>query len=90
MKRPHILTSIKREIWTQPCAVCGSRKNVFVDHIIPVAKGGTNDRSNLQPLCRRCNNTKGARLTTEELRKKCWWRPDWVAEQVALRGGPSA
>ena len=90
MKRPSLPLAIRLEIWSLPCTVCGSRKNVYIDHIVPVAKGGTNDRSNLQPLCRRCNNTKGSRLTTEELRAKCWWRPDWVDEQVALRGGPRA
>jgi len=32
-----------------------------VDHIVPVSKGGTNDESNLQWMCRSCNCAKGAR-----------------------------
>lgn len=32
-----------------------------VDHIIPYRLGGTDDSSNLQILCRRCNQSKGAR-----------------------------
>ena len=31
-----------------------------VDHILPLSKGGTNDRENLQPLCHRCHSFKTA------------------------------
>jgi len=45
------------------CAYC--RKPVgddyHVDHIISVAKGGTNDRRNLQIACAFCNVSKGER-----------------------------
>ncbi|MCW6035593.1 HNH endonuclease [Spirulina subsalsa FACHB-351] len=40
------------------CRSCGSTQNLEVDHIIPLAKGGTNDLSNLQALCRPCNRRK--------------------------------
>ena len=30
-----------------------------VDHVIPVAKGGTDDPSNLVPACGPCNRAKG-------------------------------
>lgn len=29
-----------------------------VDHIVPLARGGTDERSNLQALCARCNKSK--------------------------------
>jgi 5-methylcytosine-specific restriction endonuclease McrA len=32
-----------------------------VDHIIPVCKGGTNERENLAWVCQRCNAQKGSR-----------------------------
>ena len=43
------------------CAHCGVTENLTIDHIIPLAKGGTNDLDNLQPLCKSCNSSKGAR-----------------------------
>lgn len=47
------------------CVKCGAKQDertqLHVDHIKPVSKGGTNDHSNLQTLCSRCNLGKGAR-----------------------------
>jgi len=37
--------------------------DLTVDHIIPIAAGGTHNRDNLQVLCRSCNARKGARTT---------------------------
>jgi 5-methylcytosine-specific restriction endonuclease McrA len=43
------------------CRRCGGRRDLTIDHITPVIAGGTNDKSNLQTLCRTCNSHKGAR-----------------------------
>jgi len=32
-----------------------------VDHIVPLSRGGGDERSNLQPLCRPCHAAKTAR-----------------------------
>lgn len=42
------------------CRRCGSGRFPEVDHVIPLAKGGSNDPSNLQVLCRSCNRRKWA------------------------------
>ena len=42
------------------CRYCGQPAST-VDHIIPKAHGGTDDRSNLVACCRSCNSVKGAR-----------------------------
>jgi 5-methylcytosine-specific restriction endonuclease McrA len=44
------------------CKSCGATAKLQVDHIIPLAKGGNNDISNLQTLCRACNQSKSDRL----------------------------
>lgn len=45
------------------CMTCGeSIANGYqIDHVMPLALGGANDRSNLQLLCRKCNQSKGAK-----------------------------
>lgn len=49
----------KRDNYT--CQNCGSKSNLTIDHIVPLSKGGTNDLTNFQTLCRPCNSSKGNR-----------------------------
>jgi 5-methylcytosine-specific restriction endonuclease McrA len=39
--------------------------NLECDHIIPLARGGETEMSNLQTLCRDCNRKKGISLPTD-------------------------
>ena len=43
----------------QECLKCGIYKTATdVDHIVPLAKGGSNDENNLQSLCHECHKHK--------------------------------
>ncbi|NBP60230.1 MAG: HNH endonuclease [Candidatus Fonsibacter lacus] len=42
----------------QSCVVCKTTKDITIDHIVPISKGGTNNQENLQILCRSCNSKK--------------------------------
>ncbi len=56
------------------CAACGDHATM-VDHIIPKKQGGTNDLSNLQPMCRSCHSSKSAKEGSR-------WGPRYEAHQV--------
>lgn len=40
------------------CRYCRSKENLTIDHKVPITQGGTDDISNLQCLCKRCNGIK--------------------------------
>ncbi|RLV10219.1 HNH endonuclease [Streptomyces griseocarneus] len=40
------------------CQRCGARADLEVDHIVPVARGGTWELDNLWVLCRSCHRRK--------------------------------
>lgn len=42
------------------CSQCRSPRELQVDHVIPVSRGGTHDQSNLAVLCVRCHRKKTA------------------------------
>lgn len=44
------------------CVICSDYKDLQIDHIIPLARGGTNDEENLQVLCATCNKSKGTKI----------------------------
>jgi 5-methylcytosine-specific restriction endonuclease McrA len=49
------------------CAYCGGVDDLCIDHIIPLARGGSNDLDNLQILCRVCNSSKNKKTMEEFL-----------------------
>lgn len=49
---------VSRRYAGQPCHYCGAKADT-VDHIVPLAIGGTNGVYNLVPACRACNLAKG-------------------------------
>lgn len=43
------------------CQNCHITTGLEIDHVVPVIKGGANDLTNLQLLCKPCNCSKGDR-----------------------------
>lgn len=54
------------------CACCGKRlgKNFHLDHIMPLARGGSNTDDNVQLLTQRCNNQKHAKDPADFMRSR--------------------
>lgn len=53
--RPRDWTSRRSKVLARDhfaCVQCGTRTELEVDHIVPVARGGSWDLDNLQTLCR--------------------------------------
>lgn len=47
-----------RRLMSSPCLYCGSHENITVDHVVPLARGGSHAIGNLVPACKTCNSRK--------------------------------
>lgn len=76
------------------CAYCGCEleyKDMQVDHVIPLRRGGEDVISNMLPACRSCNHYKST-MTAEEFRRYVEGIPerlfrDSIPYQVGVRFG---
>lgn len=62
-----------REMQRNRCAICRvdlSRVKEHIDHIMPLALGGSNDRTNIQVLCEPCNLQKWAHHPLDHARMR--------------------
>lgn len=56
----------------------GLPSSFHIDHVVPYSRGGGDDLTNLQPLCRTCNTSKGNRSSHD-------YRPSHVRERYAVK-----
>jgi len=65
---------IRKSRWWQTklslgiCYYCGKKipaKELTMDHIVPLARGGTSSKGNLAACCKECNNLKKTMLPIE-------------------------
>ncbi len=63
----------QRKIQRGLCAYCGKTfppRELTLDHIVPVARGGTSSKGNVAPACKACNNEKKLLTPAEMLLRK--------------------
>jgi len=68
------------EYYGGKCWICKGPFNTM-DHVIPIARGGSNWASNQRPICTSCNSCKGARL----VHKGDSIPRDWFYDALPLR-----
>ncbi len=71
--------ALRKSAWWQRrlarglCAYCGRPvppRELTMDHVVPVARGGRSTRGNVVPSCKECNNRKKLMTPAEQLMMK--------------------
>jgi hypothetical protein len=77
MTRPPFTPEDRAVVWEKTggkCVYCGVVMNPFrdftIDHVVPLARGGSYDLDNLAPCCRTCNCSKGTKHHANWQRRK--------------------
>ena len=58
----------KRRLAKGRCHYCGrpiSPKELTMDHVVPISRGGKSSKANVVPCCKECNNAKKQLLPIE-------------------------
>ena len=61
----YIPEKVRDAVWRRDegrCVECGSKEYIEFDHIIPISKGGSNTKRNIQLLCAKCNSEKSDKI----------------------------
>jgi 5-methylcytosine-specific restriction endonuclease McrA len=53
------------------CARCRDTRDIHVDHIVPLTKGGRDVPSNVEPMCPACNAIKGNAVIADFRQRSC-------------------
>ena len=59
-----------KELFGNRCLCCGEMKRLTKDHVVPVTRGGSDDITNIQPLCFPCNKAKFTQTVDYRTRAK--------------------
>lgn len=63
-KKTRIPVSLRWAVWERDnftCQICGKRRYLTIDHIVPESQGGKTEKANLQTLCKSCNSKKATK-----------------------------
>ncbi|MDE2015955.1 MAG: HNH endonuclease [Patescibacteria group bacterium] len=83
--RGFLKSQVKR-LLKSSCGWCGVKKNLQLDHIIPICAGGGSEDSNAQTLCVKCNNRKRDTIDMELMKS---YRTRGTSDQIMLKTIPN-
>ena len=83
------LEVLDRDAWTCRYCGCQDRTRMEVDHVVPVAEGGTDDTGNLVASCKSCNRSKGAKPVLSLSKASPPTGPTGPTVQTGPTGGPA-
>ena len=77
-ERAKVKIAKKSRWWQQKCApgichYCGKKfpqRELTMDHIVPLARGGKTTAGNVVPCCRSCNKSKGVDTPVDQFFQK--------------------
>lgn len=74
------------QVFDHQCLKCGSTQDIVKDHITPLYQGGSDGIENIQPLCGKCNSSKGPDRTDyrARLHPKIDWSTNACVEQCIV------
>jgi hypothetical protein len=93
-KQDHIPANVKREVWRRDGArcqwplesggICGQRRHLEFDHVLPRARGGLSTASNIRILCKFHNDLAARRVFGDALMDR------YTGTRVQAEAGPTA
>jgi 5-methylcytosine-specific restriction endonuclease McrA len=60
------------------CVRCGANANLEKDHIVPIYQNGSDAIENIQPVCARCNASKGPEDIDHRERALSGWHNEFT------------
>lgn len=60
------------------CAYCRNWPGEWIDHVVPISRGGLHEPNNVVPACASCNVQKRGRLLSE------WLAPEVLADPLLI------
>lgn len=71
---------LKQQVNMSKCKYCHTTENLTLDHKLPLSRGGSNEKKNLQCLCFDCNSMKG-NMTNADVRRMWNWHTRVILEK---------